>query len=153
MLRKERREPCTGFDPDGFCGFCYENLRARAYHPGHRFASITRPHSPQRKEILMKRTPSQAAPKKGEVLYPDKDFAKDYPSLALGMCDGWWDDGKPREVWSLTIRFEAQAVHLCLNDKGASMGLYTTGESLNDALACMEECLSQGTASWRRWRK
>jgi len=101
----------------------------------------------------VKRPSQVAAPKKGEWVCPDPEWKKDYPVLSQGMCDGFWDDGKPREVWSLTVRFEPGAVHLCLNDKGASMGLYTTGESVVDALALLESCLAEGTASWRRWRK
>jgi hypothetical protein len=101
----------------------------------------------------MKRSSPVAAPKKGEWVCPDKEWAKEYPTLCQGLCDPWWDDGKPRQCWSLTVRFEPDAVHLCVNDKDSSSGLYTTGEDLSGALALLEEALSQGTASWRKWRK
>ena len=101
----------------------------------------------------MKRPASAAAPKKGEWSCPDSSWLKEYPTLCQGLCDPWWEDGKPRECWSLTLRFEPGAVHLCVNDKGGNMGLYTTGEDVLDALALVEACLREGTASWRRWRK
>lgn len=101
----------------------------------------------------MKRASATPAVKKGDWACPDPAFLKNYPTLAQGMSDTWWEDGKPRELWTLTVRFDTNSVNLCVNDRGANMGLYTTGESLDDALALLEECLSQGTASWRRWRK
>jgi hypothetical protein len=91
--------------------------------------------------------------KRGEISYPDLTFAKDYPTLAKGMCDGLWDDGKPREVWTLSIRMKDKGVLCTLTDKNYGECLYTEGEDLVSALALVEECLSQGTASWRRFNK
>lgn len=101
----------------------------------------------------MKRELAAAQLKKGEWLCPDKSWLKAYPTLAAGMCDCWWDDGKPRLVWSLTVRFEAGSCHLCVNDKEKNAGLYTTGEDFLDALALLEGALKEGVATWRRWRK
>lgn len=101
----------------------------------------------------MKRALAAAQMKKGEWSCPDPEWVKDYPTLAAGMCDPWWDDGKPRGTWSLTIRFEGGSCHLCVNDKEGNAGLYTTGEDVVDALALLEAALKDGTASWRKWRK
>lgn len=101
----------------------------------------------------MKRPSQVSAPAKGKWSCPDAAFAKKYPSLAQGMCDGWWEDGKQRDVWSVTLRFDDSGVFLCINDKGLNSGLYTSGATLDDALALVEACLTDGSASWRRWKK
>lgn len=101
----------------------------------------------------MQRPSADKPPEKGKWVCPDASWLKEYPSLVQGMCDPFWDDGKPREVWSLTLRFEATAVHLCVNDKGLNRGLYTSGEGVDDALALLESALKEGVAQWRRWRK
>jgi hypothetical protein len=101
----------------------------------------------------MKRREPPRPGKKGEVTYPDPAFAKDYPSLALGMCDAIWDDGKPREVWTFNVRFKEKGVLVTVTDKNYSECLYTEGEDLLSALALVEECLSQGTASWRKFTR
>lgn len=101
----------------------------------------------------MKRPSSQAAPKKGAWSCVDPGFAKSYPTLAAGLCDPWWDDGKPRELWSLTVRIDAEAVSLCVNDKEASAGLYTSGGSVAEALALLEAALASGSGTWRRWKR
>jgi len=84
---------------------------------------------------------------------PDKDWKKEYPKLVEGMCDPFWDDKKPREVWTLSIRMKETSVLLTLSDRNTNSGLYTEGEDVASALALMEEALSQGTASWRRFPK
>lgn len=101
----------------------------------------------------MKRPESTKPQAKGVWACPDAGFAKEYPTLAQGMCDLWWDDGKPREPWSVTLRFEGGAVHGCVNDRGLAMGLYSSAEGVDDLLAGLEHALSQGVAQWRRWKK
>jgi len=49
--------------------------------------------------------------------HPDDPFFKDYPEVARFMTDAWWEDGKPREVCSLTFRAGSDNAHVSLNDK------------------------------------
>ena len=90
---------------------------------------------------------------KGELAYPDHKFAKEYPTLARGMVDGLWDDGKPREVWTFSVRMKDHGVLVTLTDKNYNECLYTEGEDLDSALALVEESLKQGTASWRKFNR
>lgn len=147
--------PCSSArsSPAPWCAWCYENLRCRASHKGHRWYRARRPVPFSFWEVIMKRPDNVPVFKKGSWSCPDPAWSKAYPSLCMGMCDLFWDDGKPRECWSLTLRFDGLAVHACVNDKGAGQGLYGTGESVNDVLAHLEHALSQGVAQWRRWRK
>lgn len=101
----------------------------------------------------MKRREPPKPGKRGEVSYPDPVFAKDYPALASGMCDSLWDDGKPREVWTFSVRMKEKGVLITVTDKNYGECLYTEGEDFVSALALVEEALSQGTASWRRFTK
>jgi hypothetical protein len=101
----------------------------------------------------MKRDTGGPTPKKGEWSCPDKEFAKKFPNLSQGLCDCFWEDGKARVPWTLTLRFDADGVNGCLNDKEGSRGAYTTGATLADVIALMEAAVSAGTLSWRRWRK
>lgn len=101
----------------------------------------------------MKRPDSSQVPKKGTWACADPEFVKKYPSLAEGMCDPWWEDGKPRDTWTLTIRIDRESVNLCLNDKQSGQGAYTTGGTLSEALELLNGALKAGTLAWRRWKK
>lgn len=101
----------------------------------------------------MKRREAPRPGKKGEVVCPDPAFLKEYPTLAVGMCDSLWDDGKPREVWTISIRMKDKGVLITVTDKNYGECLYTEGEDLLCALALVEEALSQGLASWRKFSR
>jgi len=101
---------------------------------------------------MQRRQPPVKGPK-GSIEYPDNAFRKDYPTLALGMCDSSWDDGKPREVWTFSVRFKEKGCLITVTDKNYGECLYTEGEDLLSALALVEEALSQGTASWRKFTR
>jgi len=90
--------------------------------------------------------------KKGEWVCPDAEWLSLYPVLSQGMSDRWWDDGKPREPWTITIRFLTDAVQLSLTDHGLQRSLFTTAESVTEALAALEAVVSGGSSSWRRWK-
>jgi len=139
--------------PGSFCGGCYANMRGRETCRGHSHSALTHARKVPYKEFFVKRPEATKSPAKGQWICPDTTFQQEYPTLSQGMCDVWWDDGKPREPWTLTLRFDATGVSLCVNDKGLSMGLYTTGEGVDDALALLENALKEGTGQWRRWKK
>jgi hypothetical protein len=128
-------------------------MRGRETCRGHRYDALTKCRVIPFREFFMKRPEAQKLQPKGQWLCCDKSFQENYPTLTQGMCDVWWDDGKPREPWTLTLRFDSAGVSLCVNDKGLAMGLYTNGENVDDALALLESALKEGTAQWRRWKK
>jgi hypothetical protein len=98
----------------------------------------------------MKRPSQVSRPKKGEYACPDSSFALTYPELARGMCDPWWDDGKPRKTWTLKVWMDEAAVHVYLNDPDSKLGSFTTATGLTEALMELEAALAGGTLSWRK---
>jgi len=100
----------------------------------------------------MQRPQNSGTQPKGKWVCPDADFLSTYPTLAQGMCDAWWDDGKPREPWILTVSFGTHDVQIAITDRGLSQSLYTTAESLTEGLAMVETVLSAGSTSWRKWK-
>lgn len=140
--------------PWAFCLGCYTNLRKRTNYKSHRFY-VARPSSkPVYWSQLMKRSTCQAPPsKKGHWVCADSDFSKKYPALAAGLCDAWWDDGKPREVWTLSLSFEADHTRLMLTDREHSQSAFTAAPTLADALELLNEAVASETLSWRKWKK
>jgi hypothetical protein len=99
----------------------------------------------------MKRTAAGAPDPKSRVWKcPDEWFAKDYPTLTAGLCDPWWDDGKPRDTWTLKIAYSGGGCTVVTNDPGGKLVLFTTAESLSAALEALELALQTGTAAWRK---
>lgn len=95
--------------------------------------------------------PSQASrPKKGGFICPDADFLRDYPSFAAGLCDLWWDDGKPREPWAIRIQISEASVSLAITDKDNKLVSFTTATSLAECFRCVESALQNGGLSWRK---
>lgn len=155
-MRMYSSGPCLnrGRDPPYvFCGGCYTNLRGKTSYRDHRRCFLSHSFANILERVTMKRDDNVSTRKKGEWSCPDSAFLKSYPLLAAGLCDIWWEDGKPREPWTMTVRFEEDAVHLCLNDKSKGQGAYTTGESLQDVFRLVEAALGAQTLSWRRWKK
>jgi len=99
----------------------------------------------------MKR-PSQASPdpKKRVWACPDEWFQKEYPTLAAGLCDPWWDDGKVREVWNLKFSYATGGCNVVVNDPAGKLVLFTSAESLGAALTAIELALQTDTAAWRK---
>lgn len=98
----------------------------------------------------MKR-PSQATrPKKGEFSCPDSDFLLRYPELAKGLCDPFWDDGKPRKCWTIKVSMNDEAVLLVLNDPDSKLVAFTSAESLTEGLMAIEGALAGDGVSWRK---
>jgi hypothetical protein len=98
----------------------------------------------------MKR-PSQAVrPKKGEFTCPDNAFLLLYPELARGMCDPFWDDGKPRKCWTLKVTMSEEGVMIILNDPDSKLVAFTTAEGLTEGLLAIETALTGDGMSWRK---
>ena len=98
----------------------------------------------------MKRPSQASAPKKGHFVCPDASFIVTYPELARGLCDPWWEDGKPRKPWTLKIWMDDAGVHIYINDPDSKLGAFTTASELVEGLAAIEAALQGPGLSWRK---
>lgn len=153
------------FCPEDFylvCPFCEHNRYGNKHvHKNHLFAQRSYQTSlafgyggvnASKKEYLMKRPEKNTPKKKGEWSCPDKGFEKNYPTIARYLCDGFWEDGKPRELSVLSINFSQGCVSLSLADKDLQQSCYTTAETVQDALGLLEEALAADKVTWRAWK-
>jgi len=101
----------------------------------------------------MKRAQAEMQKSKGKWTPSTDRFLKDRPTIDQHLTDAWWDDGKPREVCSLTIRMGHSAAMVSLNDSDNEQSITTNAESVEEALDRLEAYLSTGTPSWRPWGK
>lgn len=81
---------------------------------------------------------------------PDSDLQLTCPLLAAGLSDPWWDDGKPREPWTLRISMSGDAVSICVADREAKLVSFTTSASITEGFAAIEAALAGGGLSWRK---
>jgi len=100
----------------------------------------------------MKRPSESKKPAKGKYLCADTEFAMRYPAIAAHLCDGWWDDGKPRECGSMTVRMGPDTVNLALTEPSAKASCYTTAGSLIEALELLNKALVEEAAVFRPWK-
>jgi len=152
MFTRARLERCseTTGATKSWCPWCYENRKQRANHKGHRYY-VSRPLRVVTYQEYQLKRPSQASrPKKGEFVCPDSGFQSTYPLLAAGMCDPWWDDGKPRKPWTLKISMNDECVLLCLSDPDSKLVAFTTATELIEGLASIEKALEGEGVSWRK---
>ena len=101
----------------------------------------------------MKRVQTETQKGKGKWT-PSKDqFLKGRPTIDAFLTDAWWDDGKPRDVCSLTVRIGFECAMVSLNDSENEQSITTNGKDVDDALDRLEAYIAPGNASWRPWGK
>lgn len=99
----------------------------------------------------MKRPEKSVQSQSGVPDCPDMGFASKFPNITAMMMDGHWDDGKVRELSTLSINFSQGSVNLGIVDKALRCTGYTTAESLAAALGLAEEALAAGRLMFRPW--
>lgn len=81
---------------------------------------------------------------------PDPHFAKLYPSLAEGLCETTWADGKARKPWKISIGFDDKSCSVCINCKNTNSYSYTNARDLSEALRLVNEAVAANTLTWRK---
>lgn len=147
-LRGARGKPC-----DIYCLLCYANVRGRENNRGHRGFRSPRMPPDLFREFHMKRIAAVGAHGKGKWDCIDKAFLKSYPHLAQFLCDGWWDDGKARDLGSISVRFSGSSVLLSITDHEVGATMNTTGQTLEECLELANTAIEAGTCSFRPWKK
>lgn len=101
----------------------------------------------------MKRFNQDGQKKQGKWVPSGDKFLKDRPFVDALLTDAWWDDGKPRDVCSLTVRVGTRSASVSVNDAENEASITTQGESVEDALDRLEAYLAAGNPTWRQWGK
>jgi len=84
-------------------------------------------------------------------VFPDPKFAERYPLLAAHMADDRWEDGKDREVSTLTYKVEDGHLVAALNDREGRQSLYRSSETMEGGCKALEKVLGSPGADWRPW--
>jgi len=100
----------------------------------------------------MKREGQAEQKKKGKFVAPDDPFLKDRPKLAEAVADAWWDDGSPRDPFTMSVSWSSGVVVAQLNDKEQDRSLATTADTLEKAGDNFEELLGKSVLPWRYWK-
>jgi len=99
----------------------------------------------------MKRTATSAPdPKNRKWACPDAWIFEAYPNLAQGLCDPWWDEGKPRTPWNFKFNYGTGGCTVTINSPDEKLVLFTAAPSLEEAMELVEAALESGTAAWRK---
>lgn len=85
-----------------------------------------------------------------ELAVEDGDFARQFPSLHHLMCVIKDDEGKKREVCSLTIVCEDGQVKAGVNERNHHLSLWVSAGSLGGVFAALEGALSERPVAWRK---
>lgn len=101
----------------------------------------------------MKRYNAEKQKTHGKWVPTVDDFVKARPSLDAFMTDAFWDDGKPRDPCSLTVRIGKGSAMVSLNDGENEQSISTNGKTVDDAIDALESYLATGNPSWRPWGK
>lgn len=101
----------------------------------------------------MKRRQAEKQATRGKWEMPSEPFLKGMPNIARECTDAFWDDGKPRDPCTISIRFGADGVHLSLNDKECSQSSSTTAKTVEEGMMLLEEALAGGHNVWRKWQQ
>lgn len=80
----------------------------------------------------------------------DAWFAKEFPALLEYLTVGELPGGETRQLSSLTLFVEQGIWKLCLAEKDAEVNLFGSGDSVELALANLEERLKAPNVDWRR---
>jgi len=101
----------------------------------------------------MKRQNQEKQKSAGKWSPTEDPFVDLIPLIDAHLTDAYWDDGKTREVCSLTIRLGKGNAMVSLNDADQEQSISTNGKTVADALEALEVYLATGSPTWRPWGK
>lgn len=83
--------------------------------------------------------------------WPDAGFKAKCPVLTAFLEDDKWDDGKPRELSSLSLKLQDGLVLGVLNDQDGRRSLYRAAQTVAEVLQKLDESASDPESDWRAW--
>lgn len=85
-----------------------------------------------------------------EALKVDPLF-KDFPELFEAIAHRFWESGKPRIPWVLSVSYETGQPMVKVSDKWARKTAQVVADTITKAFREMNEQIKNGTCSWRSW--
>jgi len=99
----------------------------------------------------MKREAVQAQKEKGKFVCPDDMILQKLPRLAEACADLFWDDGTPREPYTLSFNWSTGQCLVQLNDKEVGRSLACTAPNAAEGLKMLNDLLGLPSLPWRYW--
>jgi len=136
-----------------WCVGCYGNIRGRTNWQGHLgYQAKPSIYVPWEKFIMRK--PDAIAGSSSDAVHTlenDKWLGK-FKCVCEYLLTTKWDDGSPREPSAISVSYTDGALTIALNDKDLKQSIYTSAETLQEALKLMEDALEGSKATWRPWK-
>jgi hypothetical protein len=131
------------------CLLCYENVKGRSSHKGHRGY-----HAKKKKEsVSLSRFMKPTKPADGQpprsLLWQDSEFQATLPALSEFLGDPTYADGSKRDTGTLLIFCDGTAIKGCLTDRDTSQVAFFTADSWAGLLETIETKLASGEVDWR----
>lgn len=138
---------------DAYCPLCYENVRGRCNHRGHR--GYRSPPSPMLADVraFMKRPSKPGAGVPLEHARVDDPVAQRCPLLWEHMSAEQYDDGTARVTSTLFLFLEGCRWKCMFKDRQEGKIAFYTAHSLAELLDTIESHLRTDSVDWKHDRK
>jgi hypothetical protein len=77
-------------------------------------------------------------------------WALAHPSIWEMLTASEWPDGTPRKLSTVTVFVDEGCVKVSINDRAQGLVGFSSGASLEEALASLEAALAADRVEWRR---
>lgn len=141
-------DPCGG----RWCGFCYENVRGRASHRGHRGY---RPPAPIRwgcDVLIRKASAAGRSAACSASLGLSGELATRFAAVGEFLTCSEWSKGVPRQTGSLLLCVDQGLLKVWVNDRDGERSAWVSGDSLEAVLDAVERGLREDRLDWRAQR-
>lgn len=107
----------------------------------------------KKRQSVLRKVAEAAGSNNGCSLVVPAELSTEYPAIAEYMSSVAWPDGSEREVSTLTFLLEDGKLKGCINDRANQRGLWRSGDTFAEVLACLECAVSDDRSTWRSWSK
>ena len=101
----------------------------------------------------MKRDAAAKQGAKGKWVPPTDPVLAGLPALAQGLTDHLWDDGTPRDPWSLSINWSGPMPTVMINDREAGRSAASTAPTVREAMELLDALVKSEAIPWRYWQQ
>jgi hypothetical protein len=143
-----KRRACE--DENGWCGYCYENVKKGNNNKGHRGYRPPKVRRWEWSDMAITRRSDKGVSQIDTPMSVDCAFGKRYPNIAEFLSRLTWEDGTTRVLGTMLLLVEDGRAKCWLNDKDAGLSCWLSGATVSDALAAAEKVLGGTGGDWRR---